>query len=287
MILGILMVLTASIMWGLSNILLKRSIEKGMSPESANAIQTGFSAIFMVIIWVLYVAYTHSPSVPEPIPLLYLILGTLIGLALGTTIYLHGLRLVDASLASPLSSTSPFFVIIMAVLFLGEEITFLLVIGAVLIFLGVILLGKKESREESSRRGVFLVSIAPLFWAMTIIFYRAALRSMDIYTANAIRMSILGLTMCIYVKIRGIKCFPERKAAKDAAAAGVFNYVLGGTAFLFGLTLIGASRASALSSGTPFFTMLFAALFLGERIKRSYIFGGLLVVSGLIALSFS
>ena len=281
------MVLSASIMWGLSNILLKRSIKGGMSPESANAVQTGFSAIFMVIIWVFYVAYNHSISIPQVLPLTYLILGTLIGLALGTTIYLHGLKLVDASLASPLSSTSPFFVILMASLFLDERISTLLIIGALLTFMGVALLGRKEGRTESSRKGIVLVSIAPVFWAMTIVFYRVALKSMDIYTANAIRMTILGLTMCLYVRLKGIRCFPEKSAVNDSALAGIFNYVLGGTAFLFGLTLIGASRASALSSGTPFFTMLFAALFLKEKIKSTYIYGGILVVAGLILLSIS
>ena len=287
MILGIIMVLSASIMWGLSNILLKRSIKEGMPPESANAVQTGFSAIFMVLIWVFYVAYNHSIAIPQVLPLTYLILGTLIGLALGTTIYLHGLKLVDASLASPLSSTSPFFVILMASLFLDERISALLIIGALLTFMGVALLGRKEGRTESSRKGIVLVSIAPVFWAMTIVFYRVALKSMDIYTANAIRMTILGLTMCLYVRLKGIRCFPERRAVNDSALAGIFNYVLGGTAFLFGLTLIGASRASALSSGTPFFTMLFAALFLKERIKSTYIYGGILVVAGLILLSIS
>jgi uncharacterized membrane protein len=285
-ILGIAMVLTASIMWGLSNILLKRSIAQGMSPESANAVQTGFSAIFMVIIWIVYV-FLNGPYIPDVLSLTYLILGTLIGLALGTTIYLYGLKLVDASLASPLSSTSPFFVMLMAIPFLGEKINLFLILGALLTFTGIVVLGRKEGHTKISRKGILLVSIAPVFWAMTIVFYRIALKSMDIYTANAIRMSILGATMCLYVKYRGLKCFPERRPMEDSALAGIFNYVLGGTAFLFGLTMIGASRASALSSGTPFFTMLFAALFLKERIKRTYVYGGALVVIGLILLSFS
>jgi len=287
-LLGIILVISASVMWGLSNILLKRSIGKGMSPESANAVQTGFSALFMVAIWIFTICSGFIAfSIPDFWPLIYLLAGTLIGLALGTTIYLHGLKLVDASLASPLSSTSPFFVILMATLFLGENINAFLLLGALSVFSGIILLGRREGKKSSRRKGIFLVSIAPVFWAMTIIFYRLALKYMDIYTANAIRMSALGLTMCIYVRFKGIKCFPERSALYDSALAGLFNYVLGGTVFLFGLTMIGASRASALSSGTPFFTMLFASMFLKERIKSSYLYGGALVVFGLILISLS
>ncbi len=286
--LGTVLLIAASVMWGVSNVLLKRSISAGMSPESANAVQTSFSALFMLAIWISMVSF-GGLDIPHISlwPMIYLVTGTLVGLALGTTIYLHGLKLVDASLASPLSQTSPFFVMLMAAAFLGEDITFMLVSGALLIFAGVLFLGKKEGRRESSRKGIILVSIAPVFWAMTIVMYRVALKDIDIYTANAIRMPLLGAFMCLYVRWKGIACFPDRKAVYDAAGAGVFNYVLGGTAFLFGLTMVGASRASALSSATPFFTMLFAALFLGERVKRDYVFGAALVVLGLVLLAFS
>ncbi len=288
-VIGFLLVLSASVMWGFSNVLLKSSIKHGMEPATANAVQTGFSAIFMVLIWIYVVSTgTLSKVNIDAFSLAYLIIGTLVGLAFGTTLYLHGLKLVDASLASPLSSTSPFFVISMSVIFIGENITLSLIFGAIVVFAGVVLLGRKEGGGKRSRKGIVLVSIAPIFWAMTVVLYRVALRSMDIYTANAIRMSILGITMCLYVRLSGSGCFSsERRAIFESAGAGIFNYVLGGTAFLFGLVMIGASRASVLSSGTPFFTMLFAAMFLKERIKRTYIYGGILVVTGLILLSVS
>ncbi len=284
--LGTALLIFASIMWGLSNILLKRSISKGMSPESANAVQTSFSAIFMVLIWlVLVISGTIALKGIGLWPLTYLITGTLVGLALGTTIYLHGLRLVDASMASPLSQTTPFFVMLMASLFLGELIGISLIGGALLIFAGVIILGKKEGHTESTRKGIILVSIAPLFWAMTIVLYRAALTDIDVYTANAIRMPVLGAFMCLYTKWKDIPCFPSRSSVYDSAGAGLFNYVIGGTAFLMGMVMVGASYASALSSATPFFTMLFAALFLKEKVKRTYVVSALLVVAGLILLS--
>ncbi len=285
--LGVVLVILASVMWGLSNILLKRSIAGGLAPESANAVQTSFSAVFMLLIWAYVLASGTIREINlDPYAVTYLIVGTLVGLAFGTTVFLKGLKMVDASLASPLSSTSPFFVIVMSFLFIGERITAGIILGAVLIFAGVVLLGRKEGNGERSRRGILLVSIAPFFWAITIVLYRVALRSIDIYTANAIRMTILGGTMCLYVRLKRIPCFGGKKSSvADAAGAGIFNYVIGGTAFLFGLVLIGASKASAISAGTPFFTMLFAALFIHERIKRTYIYGGVLVVAGLIVLS--
>ena len=285
--LGELLIIGASILWGLSNILLKMGIGRGMAPGTANAVQTGTSAIFMILIWLFVLALGIIPfPVIEFWPLTFLLIGTFVGLGLGTTLYLMGLKHIDASMASPLSSTAPFFVIIMAVLFLDESITALLIIGAVLIFLGVAFIGRNKGEKKVFRIGVLLVAIAPFFWAITVICYKIALADMDVFTANAIRMTALGLSLYIYVSLKGQRCMASgRKAFLLVSSAGMANYVIGGTMFLVGLMMIGASRASPISSGTPFFTMLFAYFFLNEKLKRSYILGGVLIVAGVILIS--
>lgn len=285
--LGELLIIGASILWGLSNILLKMGIGRGMEPGTANAVQTGTSAVFMILIWLFVLA---AGIIPFPAiglwPLAFLLIGTFVGLGLGTTLYLMGLKHIDASMASPLSSTSPFFVIIMAILFLGESVTAFIIIGTVLIFLGVVFIGRNKGEKKVSARGVLLVSIAPLFWAITVICYKIALADMDVFTANAIRMTALGLSLCMYVSINGQGCMASgRKAFLLVSGAGMANYVIGGTMFLVGLMMIGASRASPISSGTPFFTMLFAYFFLNEKLKMSYIIGGILIVAGVVLIS--
>ncbi len=285
--LGELLIIGATVLWGLSNILLKMGIGRGMAPETANAVQTGTSAIFMVLIWLVVLALGVIPfPVIDPSSLLFLLVGTFVGLGLGTTLYLMGLKHIDASMASPISSTGPFFVIIMAILFLNESITTLLIIGAVLIFLGVAFIGRNKGEKKVSRRGVVLVGVAPVFWAITVICYKIALADMDVFTANAIRMTALGLSLCIYVTLNGQGCMASgRKAFLLVSGAGMANYVIGGTMFLVGLMMIGASRASPISSGTPFFTMLFAYMFLKEKLRSTYIVGGILIVAGVILIS--
>jgi len=285
--LGELLIIGGTFFWGLSNILLKKGIGRGMEPGTANAVQTGTSAVFMIIIWFFVIAMGVIPfPVIDPSSLLFLLIGTFVGLGLGTTLYLMGLKYIDASMASPLSSTSPFFVIVMAILFLGESITAFIIIGTILIFLGVVLIGRNKGEKPVSSKGVLLVAIAPAFWAITVICYKIALADMDVFTANAIRMTALGLSLCVYVTLRGQGCMVSgRKAFLEVSGAGMANYVIGGTMFLVGLMMIGASRASPISSGTPFFTMLLAYLLLGEKMKKSYIIGGLLVVAGVILIS--
>ena len=285
--LGELLIIGATVLWGLSNILLKMGIGKGMEPGTANAVQTGTSAIFMILIWLVVLAFGIIPfPAIEFWPLAFLLIGTFVGLGLGTTLYLMGLKHIDASMASPLSSTSPFFVLVMAVIFLNENITALIVAGTVIIFLGVVIIGRNRGEKKVSGKGVLLVSVAPVFWAITVICYKIALGDMDVFTANAIRMTALGLSLCLYVRFRGQGCMATgRKAFLMASGAGLANYVIGGTMFLVGLMMIGASRASPISSGTPFFTMLFASIVLGEKLKRSYIIGGILIVAGVILIS--
>ncbi len=285
--LGELMVIGASVFWGLSNILLKMGIGRGMEPGTANAVQTGTSAIFMILIWFVVLSLGIIPfPVIGPWPLAFLLVGTFVGLGFGTTLYLMGLKHIDASMASPLSSTAPFFVIVMAILFLNESITAFIIIGTVLIFLGVVFIGRNKGEKKVSGRGVVLVAVAPLFWAVTVICYKIALADMDVFTANAIRMTALGLSLYIYVSLRGQRCMASgKKSFLLVSGAGMANYVIGGTMFLVGLMMIGASRASPISSGTPFFTMLFAYFFLNEKLKKSYIIGGILIVAGVIFVS--
>jgi drug/metabolite transporter (DMT)-like permease len=63
--------------------------------------------------------------------------------------------------------------------------------------------------------------------------------------------------------------------------AGV-STVVATALFLSGMARVGASRASLLSTSEPLFTLLLAALFLGEALTLTQLLGGTLIIAGVL-----
>ena len=79
------------------------------------------------------------PLIIEGRPLLFLLLS---GVATGLSwmFYYRALQMAPASLVAPIDKLSVVFAIILSLIFLGEPLTLRLVLGAVLIFAGVLVL---------------------------------------------------------------------------------------------------------------------------------------------------
>ena len=72
--------------------------------------------------------------------ILTMFLSGLIAVGVGDTFYLIGLEITKANVVAPLASTTPLFAVIIAVLFLKEEISKRVVVGTFLVTAGVMLL---------------------------------------------------------------------------------------------------------------------------------------------------
>jgi drug/metabolite transporter (DMT)-like permease len=69
------------------------------------------------------------------------------------------------------------------------------------------------------------------------------------------------------------------------ALSGILGMTVAGVTFLFGIKLIGASKAVALSSSSPVWTSLFSILFLKEKVTLRVVASSILVVVGIYFLT--
>jgi len=132
--LGDLIVLSATIAWATSAIVMK----KYLTAMNAGVI-TLYRFFFPALIFTMYLGLTSSLIITN---IYEVLIGVIIGI--GTILYYEGLKRLKAAQVSGLELSTPFFAAILAFRFLNEFITSMQIIGIALLFVGVYFISKKE-----------------------------------------------------------------------------------------------------------------------------------------------
>jgi len=131
---GDLIVLSATIAWATSAIVMK----KYLTMMDAGVIS--FYRFFLpALIFAAYLGMTSSLFIAN---IYQICIGVIIGI--GTILYYEGLKRLKAAQVSGLELSTPFFAAILAFLFLNEIATSMQIIGIALLFGGIYLISKKE-----------------------------------------------------------------------------------------------------------------------------------------------
>lgn len=131
---GDLIVLSATIAWATSAIVMK----KYLTMVDAGII-TFYRFFIPSLVFLGYLILTSSLVLDN---IYQVALGVIIGI--GTILYYEGLKRLKAAQVSGLELSTPFFAALLAVLFLGELITGMQIIGIGLLFGGIYFISKKE-----------------------------------------------------------------------------------------------------------------------------------------------
>ena len=132
--LGDLIVLSATIAWATSAIVMK----KYLTAMDAGMI-TFYRFFVPALVFVAYLGLTSSLFIAN---IYQVCIGIIIGI--GTILYYEGLKRLKAAQVSGLELSAPFFAAILAYVFLNEIVTIMQLIGTLFLICGVYLLSKKE-----------------------------------------------------------------------------------------------------------------------------------------------
>lgn len=278
--------------WALSSTLTK-SVAGKFEPRTLNLLRCLAASLF------LWGIIPFSPGIQAlwQTPgdsLIYLILSALIGIALGDTIYIRGLKLINITVAFPVAqSAMPIFTLGAAVLFLGETITWALFLGTTLVLAGIYLIagpGKKNRfplavpTAEKKGMGIGLILIASLLWAISISLLKVGLQEVSLILANGVRLPVASLALIILILFQKSLQQPTRLHIRDVAVAaitGILAFGLGGLLFLQALLYSGAAKATVLTSAAPLFGLPLSLVFLKERVTKRIAVGTVLVILGI------
>ncbi|MCZ6635706.1 MAG: DMT family transporter [bacterium] len=132
---GVLLSLSAALLWGLSTTLLKPAIAN-LTAVQANSIRMPFVAGLTFLTWRLRSDGMGLQQLGKKALIIVAFTG-LLGMGVGSLFYLTTIGLVGPSKTATLTAATPVFALIMSILFLKEKITLRLLLGVLLCASGV------------------------------------------------------------------------------------------------------------------------------------------------------
>ena len=283
---GELCAIACAFSWALSSTLLKSQTDK-VNVISLAAWRT-VPGLFIYLVLLFFSGRANDVLHLPLRALAFLVGSTLLGMGLGDLLYIRSMKLIGLSRAMPLTSTYPFFTLILALLFLGERLSWAIVGGAVLITGGAYLLAfprgkiRSSAEAEGDLRGVALALVAAICWAVSTVMLRLGLEGVDIAVASFIRMSVLVVALFALLfqrqEVSRIREYGLRPLG-IVFLAGVIGTGLGNFTFLVALQRSGAAKTSILTSTTPLFGVPLS-LVLREKLTSRTLLGTTLAVVG-------
>jgi DME family drug/metabolite transporter len=281
--------------WALSSVLTK-ALAPRFHPLTLNLLRCLGASIAL---WALIPFYPGVQSLFQapPASVLFLVISALLGICLGDTIYIKGLKMINVTLAFPLAQSSmPVFTLIAAVLFLGERMSWSLAAGTALVIGGIYLIAVPRGPAPASPfspahqrkgMGIGLILIASILWTISISLLKLGLQGVNLVMANGIRLPVACLLLIPLAFGRKQADLSSKPAAREiflGAISGALSFGLGGFLFLVAIQYAGAGKAAVLTSSAPLFGLPLSALYLKERVTARVRGGTGLVVAGIFFL---
>ena len=278
-----LALLGTNVFFAINYTAVKYLINEGLvKPFGLNLIRVGITTI---LLWIIYFA-RQQHIIIHTRHLLRFSLCALTGIGINQLLFIKGLSLTYSIHASLLMLTTPILITFIAAWFLKERLNGFTVTGLVLGITGALIL--ISSRRQAGNPGnVLLGDIFIIINAVSYAIYFLLVKPLmkEYSPVSVIRMMFtIGFFMILPFCWREFRQTPWQ--SYDAIEYCLLALiVLGGTflAYLFnvyGIKVLGASKAGAYIYSQPFFAAAIAMIFLGEQlsfykiIAAGFIFAG-------------
>jgi len=212
------------------------------------------------------------------------------GVFLYNAVFFTALGWTTASNGSLIVAINPALTAALSAAWLKEKVRPLQAAGLLVSFVGVAVVVTKGSweavRRLSFNRGDVLMLAAPVAWALYSIRGKQVLDRFSFSPLAATAYAALfGATMLAPAAVAERLATGREAAFSLAGWVAVLHLALLGTVVGFvwwyeGVKALGAARAAVFVNLVPFFGVLLAALFLGERLTGAEAAGGVLIVGG-------
>lgn len=294
-LLGEVAALGAAICWAVAPILYRQALFK-VAPFSANIVRCTTNAIFMIIALFIFGWAGVLAELPMEALMLTITSG-FIGLVIGDTLYMYGLRSIGVSRAVPLAATYPLFSLIWATFLLHQPVTLYAVVGASVILLGIWLLSREKSggslhfKERIVLTGVAMSLLTALIWSVSLSIMDVVVSMPGVETLAAnysvITVRIMSTTLFLLIlaplldRNRGFLKV-SKKTILLLCIGGLVANAVGWLLMNYSFLNIVESQAVPISSTTPLFSALTAYVIFHEKRTVNNIFGAAIIVVGVI-----
>ena len=277
-------VLITAILRGLSTI----PTRKGLKYSNPNTSALTYLVFNTVMLWVMTLVLYPIDQI-EFAGMRYFVLAGICAPGLARIFRDTGIERLGVTVSSPIVSTNTMFSVIIAIVFLGEEITLPLVAGALMIFLGVNLITWQNGRQTQwNKKDIMYPLTAALMFASSTTFRKIGLNQIGFPLVGAAitsTVSLMVLTVSLLAtRLRG-SAGPNLKFNREAVKWFSISSIISSVAYIFYFTALSASNVTKVQpiAGTnPLWAILFSYLFLKgtETINSRIVVGTVVIVLG-------
>lgn len=204
------------------------------------------------------------------------------GYAAMSGFFLLAVKFVSAGVASIFLYTYPVFVVCIALLLLKETITKWILLALILILTGIIVIDRVNPVGRDLR-GIGLALSASIVYSVYITISRETLFTIDTRVLTAHVLPSAAVSFLVIGFFTHSLTFPQTMASwLLLLGLAIITTVIPIMTFFAGLSRIGASRASLISTLEPVFTVIQGILILNERFTLATGMGGALILLGVI-----
>ena len=212
-------------------------------------------------------------------------------LALGISVFMMGIGYLGAiqyipiSLAVLLFYTAPFLVTIIARFTENEPLTNIRLIAILMAFVGLGLALKIQSVHTLNWRGVAFGFLSALGCASFVITSSLTLRTVDPQAVNFHCLAGGTALFAVFLIFMGGPTGTFTLQAFLKVGGSAVALTVGYVTFFAGLGIIGPVKTSMLLNAEPIYTIILAAILLGDRLSFIQWVGGTLVIMGIILIT--
>ena len=203
--------------------------------------------------------------------------------------YFKALQLGDVNKVVPIDKSSIILTMVLAFIFLGENITINMVVGMIGIGIGTyLMIQKKESREKVVKGKAWLVYalLSAIFASLTSILGKVGIENVESNLGTAIR-TIVVLIMAWIIVFATKKQSDVKKIDKKSLLFLILSGIATGASWLCYYKALQDGLASIvvpIDKLSILVTILFAYVFLKEKLSKKSIVGLVLIVVGTLIL---
>jgi drug/metabolite transporter, DME family len=288
MLLGILFGLASAFIWATASLAIKAQSDR-IDTSSFNAFRMFVGTVFMLVLLPFSGGWTALTQVP-PAAAIVLAVSSVIGVAMGDTLYFWSMTKIGASRALPISGAYPLFTWALAITLLGETITLEAMLGTVLVLAGVYLISPRvgsvsRSDARTDRIGIIAALAAAALWAIATMLLKVGLQEgTPVVIVNLIRLPVAALATALFTHRQfGLRVWRgyNWKSLPMLVLLAVYSTGIGMIVWTLTVDYAGAARASLINTAAPLIGVPLSALFLKERVTAKIAVGTLLSVVGI------
>ncbi|WP_252700008.1 EamA family transporter [Natronosalvus vescus] len=277
---GIALVLTSAIGFGTLGIFGVLAADEGLSIPTVLALRFSLAA---VAVWAVLWYRGRFRLLRGRLLAVAFALGA-VGYATQSGLYFLGLEFMTAGMVAIVLYTYPAFVVCLVALTNPDRVTKIVLFALGLSIGGVALITGVDP-AGADPRGIVVVLGAALAYSLYIVVSQRALTSVDAETLTAFVLPAAAISFVVFGIGTNTLALPGSVTGWGVVLAiALVATVVPVLTFFAGLSRVGASRASIISTAEPGVTVALGALVLHEPVTGVTVLGGTLVITGVVLI---